>query len=112
MLQRVAVCSLLMAVSAVAVPRPALSQEVPVFRVTVVGRTVPAVNYRPRSGDTRVDFAGTALMPKAKGQAWIEGEKGYIKIDARFDKLDGPQRFGSEYLTYVLWAITPEEIGR
>jgi len=108
MLQRVAVFFLLIAASASANPQPASAQDVPVFRVTVVGRTVPAVNYRPRSGDTRVDFAGTGLMPRAKGQAWIEGEKGYIKIDARFDKLDGPQRFGREYLTYVLWAITPE----
>jgi outer membrane protein OmpA-like peptidoglycan-associated protein len=80
----------------------------PVFRVTVVGRTVPAINYRPRSGETRVDFAGTALMPKANGRAWVEGEKGYIKVNARFDNLDGPQQFGREYLTYVLWAITPE----
>ncbi len=108
MLQRVSSFFLLIALSALAAPKPVFSQEVPVFRVTVVGRTVPAVNYRPRSGETRVDFAGTALMPKAKGQAWIEGEKGYIKVDARFNKLDGPQRFGPEYLTYVLWAITPE----
>src|SRR5262245_3167742 len=108
MLQRVSSFFLLITLSALAAPRPVFSHEVPVFRVTVVGRTVPAVNYRPRSGETRVDFAGTALMPNAKGQAWIEGEKGYIRIDARFDRLDGPQRFGREYLTYVLWAITPE----
>ena len=82
--------------------------NIPVFRVTVVGRTVPAINYRPRSGDTRINFAGTTLQPKAKGWASVEGEKGYIKIDAHFDDLDGPQRFGREYLTYVLWAITPE----
>ncbi len=82
--------------------------EMPVFRVTVVGRTIPAINYRPRSGDTRINFAGTALMPKAEGWASIEGEKGYIKIDARFDELGAPMQFGREYLTYVLWAITPE----
>src|SRR5687767_11149916 len=82
--------------------------EMPVFRVTVVGRTIPAINYRPRSGDTRINFAGTALMPKAEGWASIEGERGYIKIDARFDELGAPMQFGREYLTYVLWAITPE----
>ena len=82
--------------------------EMPVFRVTVVGRTIPAINYRPRSGDTRINFAGTTLMPKAEGWASIEGEKGYIKIDARFDELGAPMQFGREYLTYVLWAITPE----
>jgi outer membrane protein OmpA-like peptidoglycan-associated protein len=78
------------------------------FKVTVVGRTTPAVNYRPRNGDTKIDFDGTPLMPKAKGNAVVSGEKGYIHIDARFDHLAPPTQFGREYLTYVLWAITPE----
>lgn len=82
--------------------------QTPVFRVTVVGRSVPAVNYRPRDGDTRINFEGTALLPEAKGWAEIEGERGYIKIDARFEDLEPAGRFGREYLTYVLWAITPE----
>jgi outer membrane protein OmpA-like peptidoglycan-associated protein len=82
--------------------------QMPVFRVTVVGRSVPAVNYRPRDGDTRINFEGTALLPDAKGWAEVEGERGYIKIDARFEDLEPAGRFGREYLTYVLWAITPE----
>ena len=81
---------------------------VPIFRVTVVGRTTPAINYRPRNGETKIDFDGTALMPAAKGSAIVSGEKGYMHIDARFDKLAPPSQFGREYLTYVLWAITPE----
>jgi outer membrane protein OmpA-like peptidoglycan-associated protein len=123
MFQRVAKIFLLTAVVAAAMPVPASAQaapnptqqsvatpqgEIPVFRVTVVGRSVPAINYRPRSGDTRINFAGTALAPKAEGWASVEGEKGVIEIDARFNKLEAPQRFGREYLTYVLWAITPE----
>src|SRR5262245_1882025 len=80
----------------------------PLFRVTVVGRTTAAVNYRPRSGDTKIDFEGTPLMPMATGSAVVSGEKGYMHIDARFDKLAPPTQFGPEYLTYVLWAITPE----
>jgi len=81
---------------------------VPVFRVMVVAHTTPAVNYRPRRGDTKVDFAGTILAPDAKGSAKVSGEQGYMKIEARFDKMAPATRFGSEYLTYVLWAITPE----
>ena len=65
-------------------------EQVPLFRVTVVGRTTQAINYRPRRGDTKVDFTGTALMPAATGKATVSGEKGYIKIDARFDKLAPP----------------------
>jgi outer membrane protein OmpA-like peptidoglycan-associated protein len=82
--------------------------QVPLFRIEVVGRTTPAINYRPRKGDTKIDFAGTPLLPMARGNAEVSGEKGYIKIDARFDKLQPASRFGREYLTYVLWAITPE----
>jgi len=80
----------------------------PIFRVTVVGRTLSAINYRPRQGDTKIDFAGTTLLPKAEGHATVSGEQGYMKIDARFNNLQPAQRFGREYLTYVLWAVTPE----
>src|SRR5438046_23813 len=62
----------------------------PMFRVTVVGHTTAAVNYRPRKGDTKIDFAGTPLMPQAKGSASVSGEQGYIKINARFNKLTAP----------------------
>src|SRR5688572_16691088 len=80
----------------------------PIFRVTVVARTTPAINYRPRRGDTKVDLAGTALLPRAHGSAKVAGEQGYMKIEARFEQLEPASRFGREYLTYVLWAITPE----
>jgi outer membrane protein OmpA-like peptidoglycan-associated protein len=80
----------------------------PLFRITVVGHTTPAINYRPRKGDTKVDFTGTALSPLATGNATVEGKKGYIDVDAKFDRLSPPTQFGPEYLTYVLWAVTPE----
>jgi outer membrane protein OmpA-like peptidoglycan-associated protein len=83
-------------------------EPIAVFRVTVVGRTTPAINYRPRHDDTPLDFEGTSLLPKAEGRANISGEKGYIRIDAKFDKIEPATRFGPEYLTYVMWAITPE----
>src|SRR5678809_1340348 len=93
-------------------PTQALSaprqEAVPIFRMTVVGRTTAAINYRPRKGATKIDFGGTALLPNAVGTAQVEGKKGYIAIDARFDKLEPATRFGQEYMTYVLWAITPE----
>jgi outer membrane protein OmpA-like peptidoglycan-associated protein len=82
--------------------------SVPIYRVTVVGRTTAAINYRPRSGETKVDLTGTALMPEAHGTAEISGKRGHIEIDAHFTGMQRATRFGSEYLTYVLWAITPE----
>jgi outer membrane protein OmpA-like peptidoglycan-associated protein len=82
--------------------------QVPLFRITVVGRSTPAINYRPRRGDTKVDFQGTALMPQAVGEAKVSGEQGYMNVEAKFDKFASASSFGSEYLTYVLWAVTPE----
>jgi outer membrane protein OmpA-like peptidoglycan-associated protein len=47
-------------------------------------------------------------MPHAKGEATVESKRGRTGIDARFEKLEPPQKFGREYLTYILWAITPD----
>jgi outer membrane protein OmpA-like peptidoglycan-associated protein len=80
----------------------------PTFRVTVVSRNVQAVNYKHRGGATKIDFAGTDLMPQARGQAKVESKKGYIEIEVEFANLEKPTTFGNEYLTYVLWAISPE----
>ncbi len=55
-----------------------------------------------------MDFAGTNLMPAATGEAKVESKKGYIEIEVEFAKLAKPTTFGNEYLTYVMWAISPE----
>ncbi len=80
----------------------------PTFRVTVISRTARAVNYKHRGGATKLNFAGTDLMPKASGEAKVESKQGYIEIEVEFDELQKPTTFGNEYLTYVMWAITPE----
>ena len=80
----------------------------PIFRVTVTSRSVQAVNYKHRSGASKVDFAGTDLMPSANGQAKVESKKGYTEIEVEFGNLQKPTSFGNEYLTYILWAISPE----
>ena len=78
------------------------------FRVIVTSRTVQAVNYRHRSGATDVDFAGTALLPSADGKAKVRSKRGTMEVEAEFGNLQAPTTFGNEYLTYVLWAISPE----
>ena len=80
----------------------------PIYRVTVTERTTKAISYRNRSGATKIDFAGTALVPAAHGEAKVESKKGYIEIEVEFRNLPEAAQFGAEYLTYVLWAITPE----
>jgi hypothetical protein len=81
-------------------------QSVPLYRVTVV--ELKAVDYQYRSGPTGIDFRGTVLLPESKGDATVESKAGRMEIDAHFSHLLSPARFGGEYLTYALWAITPE----
>ena len=84
------------------------AQQVPIYKIAVTERTVESVNYQYRNGPTRVDFRGTVLLPTAAGEAVVESKSGRTDIQVKFDRVAAPTRFGTEYLTYVLWAITPE----
>lgn len=107
----------ILAISA-ALVNPAAAQEqskalipdtgMPVFRVDVVSRTIKVINYHHRQGATELALKGTASAPRATGSVRVDSRQGATKIEARVEKLIPPQAQGSEYLTYVLWAITPE----
>src|SRR5947207_45401 len=86
------------------------SGDNPIYKITinVVEREATAINYQHRSGSTTIDFKGTPLLPDARGEAKVESKQGYIEVNAEFDKLQPASRFGPEYLTYVLRAISPE----
>ncbi len=79
-----------------------------VFKIDVVAKTAKAINYRHRGGATKIDFKGTANMPAAKGEAKVESKQGYIEIEVEYRNLQPANLQGAEYLTYVLWAVTPE----
>ena len=109
----------LLLAAAIALSLPAVAQtnsqttlepmaQTPMFRVIVTSRTTQAVNYKHRSGATKVDFAGTDLMRSANGEAQVNSKRGAIEIEAEFGNLQEPTTFGNEYLTYILWAISPE----
>ncbi|MDR3718712.1 MAG: OmpA family protein [Bryobacteraceae bacterium] len=80
----------------------------PIYRVTVTARTAKAISYRHRSGATKIDFKGTEFLPNARGEAKVESKQGRIEIEVEFDGLQPATKNGAEYLTYVLWAVTPE----
>ncbi len=82
--------------------------HVPTFRVVVVSRNTQAVNYRHHSGKTDIGFRGTELMPEAKGKAKVESRTGRLEVEVDAEHMRQARTFGPEYLTYVLWAITPE----
>jgi outer membrane protein OmpA-like peptidoglycan-associated protein len=84
------------------------NSQMPVFRVHVYARSARAVNYRHRGGSTTVDFKGTSLMPAITGRAKVDGKEGRLAIDVDLNHMDRPARLGGQYLTYVLWAVTPE----
>jgi outer membrane protein OmpA-like peptidoglycan-associated protein len=79
----------------------------PTYHVTMVPRTITAINYENRKS-TEIGFQGSPLLPLGKGEAKVTSERGRIAIDAEFRHLEPAQKFGAEYLTYVMWAITPE----
>ena len=83
-------------------------QNQPIYRVTVTARTAKAISYQHRSGATKIDFRGTELLPGASGEAKVQSKQGRMQIEVEFDGLQPAIRNGAEYLTYVLWAVTPE----
>jgi len=72
-----------------------------------VSRTTKAVNYRRAGSITKIDFQGTELMSGATGEARVQSKSNRIEIEAKFLGLDEATKFGLEYLTYVLWAVSP-----
>src|SRR3954447_2286913 len=80
----------------------------PIFKVEVVSHSIQAISYRNRNGWTKVDFQGTSLAPQAKGTAEVNSRVGHMEIKVNVKKLPAATNFGAEYLTYVLWAITPD----
>src|SRR5436309_14231141 len=102
----VSICAMLLAGCAFAqqdTPAVEPMDQTPVFRVKVVSRSTKAVNYRHRGGSTKLDFKGTSLMPQASGQVKVDSKAGRLEINANFDHLQAANKFGVEYLTYVLW---------
>jgi hypothetical protein len=80
----------------------------PIYQVTIVSRTTKAINYGHRTDPTKVDFKGTPLLAHARGEATVESKRGSVLIDAKFERVEPPTQFGPQFLTYVLWAISPQ----
>lgn len=88
--------------------QPAPKGSAPIYRVLIVSRTTKALNYGHRTLPTKIDFKGTELLSQAKGEATVESKRGAVQVQAHFENVPAPQRFGLGYLTYVVWAISPE----
>ena len=84
------------------------ADQTSMYQLILVDRTVKAVKYAHRSGSTKIDFEGTDLMAGAKGEAKVDSHRGAMEIKVEFWNMQKPTTFGGEYLTYVMWAISPE----
>jgi len=88
-------------VSAPAQPQPATQPQ------AKVSRTSKAINFG-RAGSTKLDLHGTDSMPRGYGELKIQSKNGRVEVEAKVGALDQASRFGLEYLTYVLWAVSPQ----
>ena len=86
----------------------ASAQSQPATPSATVSRTTKAMHYRLQGGSVKVEFQGSDLARRATGQAKVEGKKTNFEIDAKFQGFEDATKFGLEYLTYVLWAVSPE----
>jgi outer membrane protein OmpA-like peptidoglycan-associated protein len=71
-------------------------------------RTAKAMTYRRGGGAVKVLLHGTDLMAQATGEAKVENKGNRVEIEAKFENIEDATKFGLEYLTYVLWAVSPE----
>jgi len=88
---------------------PAGSQAQPATPAqAAVNKSSMAVAYPVDKGSAKVRLVGTSLMPEAKGEARVEAKQGITSIEAKVEKLGQPGKLGTQFLTYVLWAISPD----
>ncbi len=73
-----------------------------------VSKSVKAIGYRVGGGSTKVDLVGTELMPQANGEIKVEAKSGATKLEVSIKDMTQPSKLGAEFLTYVLWVVTPD----
>jgi outer membrane protein OmpA-like peptidoglycan-associated protein len=74
----------------------------------VVRKAIKAVGYEVGGGSTKVIFVGTPTAPNASGEAKVEAKKGGTAIEVKIQGMPQPTTLGAEFLTYVLWIVTPD----
>src|SRR5271154_3367681 len=83
-------------------------EEIPAS--SLVSKSTVAIGFTVGGGSTKVDLIGTELMPQANGEAKVEAKAkaGLTNVEVTVKGLTPPSKLGAEYLTFVLWTVTPE----
>jgi len=88
---------------------PAFAQGTkPLYTVEIQSASTRAVDYAAMGGSGRIGFRGTVLATNASGQAKVATQGGVMSVEATFKNLEPASKYGPEYMTYVLWAVSPE----
>jgi outer membrane protein OmpA-like peptidoglycan-associated protein len=74
----------------------------------LVTKSVNAIGFPVGGGGIKVDLKGTELMTQANGEAKVEAKQGKTNIEVSVTGVEPPTKFGAEFLTFVLWAVTPD----
>ena len=81
-------------------------KEVPA--ADVINKSIKAVGYEVGGGATKIIFLGTSAASQASGEAKVEAKTGGTSIELKVTSMPQPTTLGAEFLTYVLWTVTPD----
>src|SRR6266404_1390141 len=99
----------LLAVLAFSLPATILpAQTPPGPGSSPTGRSISAIGYNVDRGSTMVDLKSTGVIAQVNGQAKVEAKRAVTTVEAEILGLTSPTSLGAEFLTYVLWAVSPE----
>lgn len=74
----------------------------------VISGTVAAIGYPVGGGGTKVTMVGTPSASQASGEAKVQAKVGGTEVSLKVAGMPQPTALGAEFLTYVLWTVTPD----
>ena len=83
-------------------------QDIPAS--SLISKSTVAIGFTVGGGSTKVDMTGTESTPQATGEAKVQARAnaGLTNIELTVKGMTPPSKLGAEYLTFVLWVVTPD----
>jgi outer membrane protein OmpA-like peptidoglycan-associated protein len=74
----------------------------------VVRKSIKSVGYEVGGGATKVLLLPATNAPGASGEAKVDAKTAGTDIEVKVKGMPQPTTLGAEFLTYVLWTVTPD----